>query len=156
VKTCKQQMPGSGGFRFHDCGKPAKTTATLFGRETPVCGVHDPNRPDKIRKQAKAAARWKKRSDGFGQRNALRSFAIAVIREWWNNAEPGDVGGDTIQELAEEHGLWVKVPAGTHFVKLDNEAKPDESTGCENCEDGAYECGELASFVAKALKGSAE
>jgi hypothetical protein len=69
----------------------------------------------------------------------LADFGLVLLREWWNEGLPGDIDGGWVQGVLFEHGLYVSVPAGTH-------------TECESCEDGRYECGELAPGLREALE----
>ena len=75
----------------------------------------------------------------------LARFGAAMLAEWWNDGNPGDIDGGEVQEIAEKHGLWHQVERHADGVE------------CEWCGNEGP-CGELteAGLAALAASGAGE
>jgi len=73
---------------------------------------------------------------------ALALFGKAMLAEWWDDGNPGDIDGADAQEAAEASGLWHQVERHADGVE------------CEWC-GGEGPCGELteAGLAALASRG---
>ena len=71
-------------------------------------------------------------------KEALWRFGAVMLREFWDDGNPGDIDGGAAQEAAEEHGLWHQVERHADGVE------------CEWCGNEGP-CGELTEVGLAAL-----
>ncbi len=72
---------------------------------------------------------------------SLARFGAAMLAEWWNDGDPGDIDGGMAQDAAEACGLWHQVERHTDAVE------------CEWCGNEGP-CGELTEAGLAALSAS--
>lgn len=80
---------------------------------------------------------------GDGVRECLAALGLAVLREWWGG-DCCDIDGASVQEYAEEAGLWRQVERHADGVE------------CEWCGNDGSGCGELTDAGSAAFDDAAK
>ncbi len=70
----------------------------------------------------------------------VRRFGLSVLAAWWDEGNPGDLGGDDLQDFAEHVGLWHRVERHADGVE------------CEWCQNDGSGCGELTEAGDRAVR----
>ena len=70
----------------------------------------------------------------------VRRFGLSALAAWWDEGNPGDLGGDDLQEFAERAGLWHRVERHADGVE------------CEWCQNDGSGCGELTEAGDRAVR----
>ena len=70
----------------------------------------------------------------------VRRFGLSVLAAWWGEGDPGDLGGDDLQDFAEDAGLWHRVERHADGVE------------CEWCQNDGSGCGELTEAGDRAVR----
>ena len=70
----------------------------------------------------------------------VRRFGLSVLAAWWDEGNPGDLGGDDLHDFAEHVGLWHRVERHAEGVE------------CEWCQNDGSGCGELTEAGDRAVR----
>ena len=70
----------------------------------------------------------------------VRRFGLSALAAWWDEGNPGDLGGDDLQDFAEHVGLWHRVERHADGVE------------CEWCQSDGSGCGELTEAGDRAVR----